>query len=272
MKTLAIIQARMASSRLPGKVLKPIAGRPMLAWVVTRAQQAQEVDAVVVATTHHPSDDPVAAWCAQRRVPCYRGHPLDVLDRYYQAAQAYQADVVVRLTADCPFLDPSLVDEVLQRFRSRGVDFAANRLPEPWGRTFPIGLDVEVMHQAALARAWREATEPHQREHVTPYFYDDAPIQALRFHPQAPRWRETTTPRGFHIALYHAPQNWGRFRWTVDTPEDLALAQAIAEALDPAEMAWERLLAFLQKHPDLARLNAHIRHKTHRDVDHRLET
>ncbi len=271
MTTIAIIQARMASSRLPEKVLKPIAGQPMLAWVVSRARQASALDRVVVATTRDPSDDPVAAWCARENIPCYRGHPLDVLDRYYQAAMAYHADVVVRLTADCPFLDPALLDDVLDRFARSRVDFAANRLPEPWGRTFPIGLDVEAMTMPALARAWREAREPHQREHVTPYFYDDAPVEALRFRADAPRWRETRTPRGFHIALYHAAQDWGGFRWTVDTPEDLALAQAIAEALGADHLGWENVLAFLQAHPDLARLNAHVRHKTHRDVDERLK-
>jgi len=268
---IGIIQARMGSTRLPGKVLKPIAGRPMLAWVVARARRIAGLDEVVVATTYDAADDVIAAWCAREKVPCFRGHPLDVLDRYYQAARVYQAGTIMRLTADCPLLDPHLAHEVLVQFQRRGVDFAANRLPEPWGRTFPIGLDVEVMTFAALARAWHEATAPHQREHVTPYFYEDAPVEALAFRAHAPRWRETTTPRGFRIALYHATQNWGHYRWTVDTAEDLTLVRAIVEALGPEIVSWEQILAFLQAHPEVARLNASVHHKSHREVDERLQ-
>ncbi len=274
MTTLAIIQARMASSRLPGKVMLPIADAPMLAWVVRRAQAARSIDQVVVATTTEEDDAPVAAWCARAGVPCYRGHPLDVLDRYYQAAQAYRGEVVVRLTADCPFLDPALLDDLLARFAVHRLDFAANRLPEPWGRSFPIGLDAEVMTLDALQRAWREARAPHQREHVTPYFYDDAAVEALRFRPQAARWRQTTTPRGFRIALLHAGENWGRLRWTVDTPADLQVARALAQRLAAfpadAQTSWQTLLALVQAEPELMSLNAHVRHKTHRDVDDRL--
>ncbi len=270
MTTLAIIQARMASSRLPGKVLKPIADRPMLGWVVARAHRARLLDGVVVATTTDASDDAVAAWCAREGIPCYRGHPLDVLDRYYQAAMAYDADVVVRLTADCPFLDADLLDDLLARFAEAGADFAANRLPEPWGRSFPIGLDAEVFTLPALQRAWEEATAPHQREHVTPYFYDDVPVEALHFRAHAPRWRETITPRGFRIALLHAAEDWGSLRWTVDTPEDLALAQAIAAALGAETFGWEDIRRLLENRPELAQINAHVRHKTHRDVDDRL--
>jgi len=270
MNTIAIVQARMASSRLPGKVLKPIAGRPMLEWVVARARRARRVDAVVVATTREASDDPVAAWCARAGIPCYRGHPLDVLDRYYQAAMAYDAEVVVRLTADCPLLDPALLDDLLARFAAHPLDFAANRLPPPWGRSFPIGLDAEVMTLPALRRAWEEAAEPHQREHVTPFFYDDAPVEPLRFQAEGPRWRTAVTPRGFHIALLHAEADWGALRWTVDTPEDLRLVQSVVARLGEEGLAWQRIVALLQADPDLARLNAHIRHKSHRDVDDRL--
>ncbi|NPA31788.1 MAG: acylneuraminate cytidylyltransferase [Chloroflexi bacterium] len=229
------------------------------------------MDEVVVATTYDTADDVIAVWCAREDVPCYRGHPLDVLDRYYQAARAYQAGTIMRLTADCPLLDPHLAAEVLSRFQRRGVDFAANRLPEPWGRTFPIGLDVEVMTFAALARAWHEATAPYQREHVTPYLYDDAPVEALAFRTHAPRWRETITPRGFRIALYHAAQNWGHYRWTVDTPEDLTLVRTIVEHLGLENLGWKQILAFLQTHPEVARLNALVRHRTHYDIDERLK-
>jgi len=269
---VAIIQARMASSRLPGKVMKLLGGKPMLEWVVRRARAASLVDLVVVATTTDPSDDELAAWCAAKGIPCYRGHPYDVLDRYYKSAFAHRAAVVVRLTADCPFLDPALVDELLERFLSAlpRLDFAANRLPQPWGRSFPIGLDAEVMTEAALERAWSEAGEPHQREHVTPYFYDDAPVDALRFDEKAPRWREITTPRGFRIALWHAPSPLGNLRWTVDTPQDLQFARAVVDLLPNEFFSWHDLLRLLEEHPELQKINANVKHKTHRDVDKRM--
>ncbi len=272
MRVVVVIQARMASSRLPGKVLLPLDDRPMLAWVVHAARRVAQAHQVVVATTTQPEDDAVEQWCTAHGVPCYRGAALDVLDRYYRAAQAFEAQVVVRLTADCPFLDPGLIDELLDRFLQAvpPLDFAANRLPPPWGRSFPIGLDAEVMTAAALARAWREAREPHHREHVTPYFYERASVEALRFRPQGPRWRETATPTGFRVALWHADEDLGHWRWTVDTPEDLALARAVARALGPRAHHWRTLLAWLQAHPEVARLNQGVRHKTHRDIDARL--
>ncbi len=269
---VAIIQARMASSRLPGKVMKPIGDKPMLEWVVRRARSASRVDLVVVATTTDPSDDELAAWCARQGIPCYRGHPYDVLDRYYKAAFAYRAAIVVRLTADCPFLDPNLVDGLVERFLSASprLDFAANRLPQPWGRSFPIGLDAEVMTAEALERAWREADEPHQREHVTPYFYDDAAVDALRFDENAPPWRETSTPRGFRIALWHAHFPLGDLRWTVDTPQDLQFARALAALLPDGNFSWREVLRLLSEHPELQKINANVKHKTHRDVDERM--
>ncbi|RMD60197.1 acylneuraminate cytidylyltransferase [Candidatus Parcubacteria bacterium] len=273
MHIVAIIQARMASSRLPGKVLQNINGRPMLAWVVERAQQARQLTELVVATTTEEDDDVVAQWCAERRVSYYRGAALDVLDRYYQTACAFKADVVVRLTADCPFLDPALVDAVVARFVAAfpRLDFATNRLPPPWGRSFPIGLDVEVMTMIALGRAWREARKPHQREHVTPYFYETAPPEALCFTPQGPRWREATTPRGFRVALYHAGQNWGQLRWTVDTPQDLAFAQALAGNMGEVALDWQAIRRWLEAHPEVRALNETVRHKTHQDIDARLQ-
>ena len=129
------------------------------------------MDEVAVATTTDVSDDPIEAFCKSNKVPVYRGDVFDVLDRYYQAARAFQADVIVRLTADCPLLDPYVVDQTVRRFFADGADFAANRLPPPFKRTFPIGLDTEVCSFAALERAWKEADQKYQREHVMPYLY-----------------------------------------------------------------------------------------------------
>ncbi|NPV57707.1 MAG: NTP transferase domain-containing protein, partial [Anaerolineae bacterium] len=157
MKTLAVIQARLGSSRLPGKVMEPILDRPMLAWVVARARRAAAVDAVVVATTAEAGDDALAAWCRENDILVHRGSTFDVLDRVYQAARQQGAERVVRLTADCPLIDPLEIDHVCGEMLAREVDFCANRLPPPWTRSYPIGLDTEVVTMAALERAWREA-------------------------------------------------------------------------------------------------------------------
>ena len=143
LKVVAIIQARMAASRLPGKVLKELGHMPVLGWIVARTRRAQLIDEVVVATTIDPGDDAVADYCQREGIAFTRGSMQDVLDRYYQAAQAHQADVVVRLTADCPFIDPQMLDDNLRTFLQADppLDFAANRFPPPFTRTIPIGLD-----------------------------------------------------------------------------------------------------------------------------------
>jgi spore coat polysaccharide biosynthesis protein SpsF len=204
----AIIQARMAASRLPGKVLLEIAGKPMLAWVVERTARAQTLSGVLVATTRDPSDDTVDSFCRAKGYWVERGSDHDVLDRYYQAAKQARADVIVRVTADCPFIDPGLIDEAVklmlgesthsskQRKAAQGFDFVANRLPPPWGRTYPIGLDVEVFGFDLLGRAWREAVPRHQREHVAPYFYEDAPVDPLVYGNRELPYTATTTPKG----------------------------------------------------------------------------
>lgn len=264
-KVTAIIQARMSSSRLPGKVLLDIAGRPMLQWVVERARGARSVDVVVVATTNDPSDDPVAAFCQDQDIPYTRGSLHDVLDRYVQTARKVEADIIVRLTADCPLLDPALLDETVQALLDADLDFAANRLPPPWGRSFPIGLDVEVATRAALERAWAEATETHHREHVMPYFYDDMPEEAFTGRPPL---EIAATPRGFCIGLLqHAPDH-GALRWTVDTPEDLAAVRAFAEIL-PGDFGWREAVDLWLARPDISAINASVAHKSSRDVDSR---
>jgi spore coat polysaccharide biosynthesis protein SpsF len=247
-KVVAIVQARYASRRLPGKVLADIAGKPMLLRVVERAARSREIDEVGVATTVRADDDAVADLCRKSGVECYRGSPQDVLDRYWQAAQAWEADWVVRLTADCPLMDASLIDELVGAFHAADppLDFAANRLPGD--RTVPIGLDIEMCTRAALGRAWREAAEPHQREHVMPYFYEN--------------------PGRFRILhLRHSPP-WGDLRWTVDTAEDLAFVRAVYARFAGAEaFGWREVLDLVRKEPDLARINAGVPHKTQRDVE-----
>src|ERR1700690_2813489 len=169
-RVVTIIQARMGSSRLPGKVLMDIVGQPMLARVYIRCSRSRVVEQTLVATTTEAADDPIAEYCDFSGIPFARGSQFDVLDRYYQAALQAKADLVVRITADCPIIDPFLIDDVVKVVIREQFDFACKRLPPPWGRTYPIGLDTEVVSFQNLERAWREANEPQEREHVMPFF------------------------------------------------------------------------------------------------------
>jgi spore coat polysaccharide biosynthesis protein SpsF len=242
----------MSSSRLPGKVLKDIAGQPMLGWVVERVRLAHSVDEVVVATTQDQADDPIAAFCAQRGYPCFRGDQFDVLDRYYQAATAFGAQFIVRVTADCPLIDPEIVDRVVSVLIDTGVDFVADRLPPPWKRTYPIGLDVEACTYAALERAWREAALPHEREHVMPYLYDE--------------------PGHFQTLLLQAHADYGDLRWTVDTPEDLEAVRLIFSFFQGRkDVGWLEVLELMDYHPELRQLNVDVRPKAYDDVDQRFD-
>lgn len=248
---IAIIQARMGSSRLPGKVLKEICGEPLLIRVVVRARRAQTLGQVIVATTDDPQDDPVAEICRSRGIPCYRGHPLDVLDRYYQAAQLFDAETVVRLTGDCPLIDPQKIDRTVQAFFDARVDFAANRLPPPWKRTTPIGMDTEVVTFTALKRAWHEADTSYAREHVMPYIYEQDGRFSL-------------------LLVEHEPDLSG-YRLTVDTPEDLALIRKIYEHFDCTdEFLLGDMIALLKTRPKWMALNAEVIHKDYRESDTRL--
>jgi spore coat polysaccharide biosynthesis protein SpsF len=246
-RVVAIVQARMGSTRLPGKVLAEIAGEPMLVRTVERARLAKTVDDLLVATTQTAADDAVEALCRARGYAVYRGSTEDVLDRYYRAAVQASADVIVRLTADCPLLDPALVDLAVQVFLDAAppADLVVNRLPG--ARTFPIGLDVEVVSFRALERAWREAVEPNQREHVLPFLYDP--------------------PGRFRVVRLDAGHDYGSLRWTVDSPEDLEFVRQVYARLEARrDFGWRDVLALVQAEPALAEINAQVWHKTHRDV------
>ena len=247
---VGIIQARMGSSRLPGKVLKEVFGKPLLIREIVRVRRAQSLGRVVVATTIDPEDDPIAEVCRTQGVPFYRGDPLDVLDRYYQAAQLFKAEVVVRLTGDCPLIDPHEIDRTVRAFFAAGVDFAANRLPPPLKRTTPIGMDTEVVTFDALARAWQEAEARYAREHVMPYLYE----QQGRFST---------------LLVDHTP-DLGKYRLTVDTAEDLALIREIFDHFDGTdEFSLTAIMALLNEKPELLELNAQVVHKGYRDTDTR---
>lgn len=264
----------MGSSRLPGKVLLHLAGKPMLQHVFERVRRAQRVDSVVIATTTDPSDDPVSALADSMNAPCYRGSLHDVLDRYYQAAKTQQADVIVRITADCPLIDPALIDHIVQLItdnRSLTADFACNRLPPPFTRTFPIGLDVEACTFAALERAWRESDAPFHREHVMPFLYENVALSPARRVTDSFFLSTGTSPRGFRIVQLHHTPDYGSLRWTVDTPEDLVFMRELFARLgNKTDFTWYDVLDMVQKYPELTQINAAVRHKTMTEVDERV--
>jgi spore coat polysaccharide biosynthesis protein SpsF len=242
MKTVAIIQARMGSSRLAGKVLMDLGGETVLGRVVNRLGRCRKIDRMVVATTDMTEDDPIVQASERLSVACFRGAELDVLDRFYKAAHENAADAVVRVTSDCPLIDPEIVDDTVNAFRDRRVDYASNVFP----RTYPRGLDAEVFSVAALDRAWREAREPHQREHVTPYFYEN--------------------PQKFRQASLTGIADYSRYRWTLDTREDLELLRTIYSRFDGRDnFSWQEVIQLMEREPELAELNSEVLQKSVRE-------
>lgn len=231
-RTVAIVQARMGSTRLPGKVLLPLLGEPMLTRVVRRTGRARSLDAIVVATSTASDDDAIAALAGREGWALERGSEHDLLDRFVQTARLHRAEVVVRITGDCPLIDPELIDETISAFEAAPCDFACNTL-EP--RTFPRGLDVEVMTREALERAWREDRDPAWREHVTPYLYR---------HPEL-----------FRLLRVAAPDDHSDQRWSVDTPEDLELVRRIYDAIGRDDFGWREALVVVESHPDWMDIN-----------------
>lgn len=239
MKIVAIIQARVGSSRLPGKVLKPIEGRSMLARVVERVHRSRHVSDVLVATTDLAVDDAIVAECEKCAVQVSRGDQDDVLDRYHRAAQLAEADVVVRITSDCPLIDPEITDRTVESFLEFSPDYASNALE----RTYPRGLDTEVISFQALTRAWRTAHKSYEREHVTPYIYE---------HPEE-----------FKLISVKANRDYSFHRWTVDTPEDLEFIRAVYGHLNQAGcFSWRDVLELLERQPELIGLNSSVMQKT----------
>ena len=227
----------MGSTRLPGKVLKPLAGAPMIARVVERTRRVTCIDEVVVATSVLPEEEPLVAACAALDVRIVRGSPSDVLSRYALAASESRADVVVRITSDCPLISPMVTARVVEAYRAGGCDYASNC----HRRTFPRGLDTEVFSRAHLDLAHAEATDPSEREHVTPFI-----------------WRR---PERFPIRHVVDPIDRSGLRWTVDTPEDLELAQRLYAVLGAGGHDYADALAVLAQHPEWTQLNSHIEQK-----------
>jgi spore coat polysaccharide biosynthesis protein SpsF len=240
MTVLAILQARMSSSRLPGKVMADLLGEPMLARQIERLRRCRTIDRLLLATSTDAADDALADLAARIGVECFRGSLDDVLDRFHAAMAGSGANQIVRLTGDCPLIDAGLIDRLVEMHVAGGYDHSCNTLTPRW----PDGLDAEVMRAEVLEAAWREATLPSEREHVTRFIY--------------------TRPERFRLGSLIGDADLSDQRWTVDTPEDLAMVRAVYAALYPANPAFGTgdILAFLAAHPEIAALNrAHRRNE-----------
>ena len=235
---LAILQARVSSTRLPGKALRPILGVPMLERQVERLRRVRHFDRLIVATSVEKSDLPIAALCRELGLDCYRGSLDHVLDRFYHAAESYQPDLVVRLTGDCPLTDPAVIDRGIEYFLKQSYDYMSNGLE----RTFPIGLDFEIFRFDCLREAWQEASMPSELEHVTPFIYN--------------------RPERYRIGHFRHQIDLSHHRWTVDELEDFYFVSAVYEALYPGNPAFtmQDILDLLDRQPELTRLNYHIVH------------
>lgn len=234
MKTAVIIQARMGSMRLPNKVMKPICGRPMIELLLARLSRAKRVDQIIVATSVDPRNQPLVDHVRGLGYLCVQGDENDVLARYLQAATHTDAQTLVRVTGDCPLIDPEVVDDCIDRFFELGVDYLSNGAPP----AYPNGLDTEVFRRSALERAGRETSEPYDREHVTPY---------LR-HPDK-----------YTLASLACEQDLGRLRWTVDEPADFEVVTAVVEHFWPnIHVGWRQIVELQRSQPALFAANSHL--------------
>lgn len=229
---IAILQARISSSRLPGKVLKPILGKPMLTHQIERIQRSRKIDKIVLAISDEVSDQPLVELANDIGVDYFQGPLNDVLARYYLTAKKYQPEYIVRLTGDCPVADPELIDELIGYFIENNFDYAST------AQTFPDGLDAEIMTMQALSQAYEEAILPSQREHVTPFINQQ--------------------PERFHLGVYGGAEDCSHLRWTVDEVEDFELITKIYESLYSSHphFTWRDILNFVSKNPELVSWNA----------------
>jgi spore coat polysaccharide biosynthesis protein SpsF len=235
MNTIAIIQARMSSTRLPGKVLLPLAGLPVLNHVVSRIEFCRTINKIVVATSIDSSDDPIAQYCQDTGIACYRGSLLDVLDRYYHCAQQYSAKTIVRITADCPAIDPIVVDAVVTGSLAGGYDYYCLT------GEFPDGLDCEVISFTALKKAWENAKLPSEREHVCPYIH-------------------TSHKDEFNTGGLELFSNLQKMRWTLDESSDYLLLQKIFDQLHQPTNPFltNDALELICSHPEWMKINSEI--------------
>ena len=234
MKTVAIVQARMGSTRFPNKVMRLICGTPMIGLLLERLATAKRIDQIVLATSEDRRNEPLAQYVRDLGYVVFQGSEEDVLDRYYQAAKEAKADTVVRITGDCPLIDPLLVDAVIARFLDSGADYASNVSPP----TYPDGLDTEVFSYRVLDTAWNQAEAPQQREHVTPFIHESGTFN--------------------QVNVSHA-KDYSSERWTVDEPEDFEVVQRVFEHFHPRrDFGWLDVLALRNEHPEWFMANQHL--------------
>lgn len=234
---ILIIQARMGSTRLPGKVLKEVCGEPLLKFMVNRVLDSKLVDKIVIATTLSEKDDEIVSFCENHNISYYRGSEHDVLDRYYKTAKLYNAKTIIRCTADCPLIDAKFIDKTIQLYFNSNVDYASNTCP-PDLKKFPDGSDVEVFSFSALERAWKETNDLKDREHVTFYFWK--------------RGKDFTT------ILLENEENWGNYRITVDYPEDFIVVERIIKQLktENKKGSLKEIINILNENPELTKVNS----------------
>ena len=232
--TVAILQARMGSTRLPGKVLKELSGQPVLYHIIKRVEQVPGIDKIIVATTEEQIDNSIENYVNSLGISCFRGSSNNVLDRFYQAATATCADVIIRLTADNPLVDPRVLEQLLDYFAGCGYEYAATS-------GYPIGLGTEIFTYRALATAYKNARLPYEKEHVTPYMY-----------------REGQT-----VGRLVAPVDQSSLRFTMDTPEDYVFVQRVYDALyhGSHDFYLDDVLALLNKYPNIIKINSHVHQK-----------
>lgn len=237
-KVEVIIQARMGSTRLPGKVMMHLAGKPVLWHVIERVRQARNVDQIIVATTTKEEDNILCESCKQWGVPYYRGEEKDVLHRFYETVQQYPADCIVRITSDCPLIDPEVIDQVIVYYYENPCEYASNTGDM---RTYPRGLDCEVFSTEILARANEEAAEPYEREHVTPFMY----------------WKQD------HVLQVYDRGEYSNKRWTLDTMEDYQFLTAVYDGLyhGSPDFYMREICNYLEEHPEIEKLNAQVQQK-----------
>jgi spore coat polysaccharide biosynthesis protein SpsF len=240
---VAVVQARMGSTRLPGKVLKELGGESVLARVVERLRRSRSISEVVIATSLSPDDEAVVREAERLRVAIFRGSESDVLDRYFQAARAFHVEAVVRITSDCPLIDAEVTENTVRAFLNEQPDYASNAL----ARTYPRGLDTEVMSVDALTRAWRTAKQPYEREHVTPFMYE---------HPEL-----------FKVLSVTNDADFSSHRWTLDTAEDLEFVRAVYERFgNRSNFTWRDVLDLVEREPALSQLNCSVQQKVLREA------
>lgn len=241
MKVVLIIQARMTSTRLPGKVMKEVLGIPLLEYQIRRLKRSKLVNKIIVATTINKTDQPIIDLCDRLSISTYRGSEDNVLSRYYESAVENKANIVVRITSDCPLIDPLIVDQIVDCYiRNRDkYDYVSNTIK----RTFPRGMDVEVFSFFALEKAYKEATKEYEKEHVTPHIYKNT--------------------NKFKVLGYECDEDHSIHRWTVDTSQDFELVKKIIESLYPdnPEFGIMNILDLFKSQPELLSINSHVKQK-----------